>query len=322
MFIVMNTRLTSKLIYESLFTVIFLLIVFAIYLLWERTRSPIDALNEVDLNPVIIKNQFSLDSTLAGKRLYADIELLSQQTDTIRALISFPMDYESRQLPVVTLLGGHRIARQNYTFISEPGDNIIVIFIYPYQVEQWEQGHILTEIPRVRRAILKTPGQIVELENWLNHQSWTDTNKVALLGYSFGALFLPATKVVAQCNSIKTGPCILAYGGADFELLLYKNLKIKPGWLKSITAWLGSTMIYTVDPIHYASEMAGDIYLINGSRDKQIPKASWQLLHNLIKNPAKIDILDEGHMHPRKPELTQKLVALSRSWLKEQGILY
>ena len=80
-------------------------------------------------------------------------------------------------------------------------------------------------------------------------------------------------------------------------------------------------MIYPLDPLHHAYKIAGNIYLINGLHDKQIPRASWQHLQQMMPDSVKIDNLDEGHMHPRKPQLTQKLVDMSSAWLKEKGIL-
>jgi len=317
----MQPNTPKKLLFEILFTLIFLILVFIVYLLWERTRDPLKAINNIDLNVRKVSSQTTLDSLIAGKRYYSDIHILSEETDTIKAIISFPPGYSNRRLPVITILGGLRIARENFSFIKNPGQNIIIIYIYPYQAEQWQRGFILSEIPKVRSAILQTPGQIAELMHWTQQQEWADTNKVSLLGYSFGALFTPAVEQVAAQNHIRTGPLIISYGGADFDLLLQQNLKVKPKWLRPLIAWFGSTLIYSVDPIHHAPKMKGNIYLINGRHDNQIPKDSWQLLHRLAPATSKIDILDEGHMHPRKPELTQKLVDMSRQWLKKQGIL-
>jgi len=322
MLTIMQTNLLKKIVIDVLYTLLFLLFLFMIYVIWERNRDTLQAINLVDtVDACVVYEKTILDSSLAGKRYYTNITLLSQKTDTIKAIISFPVQHDMPHLPVVTILGGLRIERQDFNFFKDPGQNIIIMYLYPYQADQWEKGFILSEISRVRRAILKTPGQIAELLRWTQKQGWADSNRVALLGYSFGALFLPAAVQLAGMNNINTGPLILSYGGVDIELLLDENLKVKPLWLRSFLAWFGSSMIYAVDPLHYASNLTGDIYVINGLRDKQIPKTSWQRLHQMMPASAKIDILNEGHMHPRKPELTQKLVDMSRRWLEEQGIL-
>lgn len=318
---IMKTTILKRVLLAIFYITLFLLLFLLIYIIRERNRDPLEAINNVDFYVDLLKEKSVFDSLIAGKRIYTEVELLSAKTDTIKAIISFPMNYQDTLFPVVTILGGHRIGRKNFSFIQNPGQNIIIIYVYSYQVKQWEEGFFLTELPRVRQAIVRTPGQVVELLHWIEQQSWTDTGRVSLLGYSFGALFLPAVNRLASVSNIKTGPCILAYGGADFNLLLDRNLKIKPQWFKHLTAWFGSGLINTVDPVQHASYMRGNLYLINGLLDKQIPQESWRLLYSLIPGIVKIDVLNEGHMHPRKPELTQKLVDMSRLWLKEQGVL-
>ena len=44
-------------------------------------------------------------------------------------------------------------------------------------------------------------------------------------------------------------------------------------------------------------------------------------LHQLTPQPKTVVILDKGHMHPRKPELTRELVKISREWLLERGLV-
>jgi hypothetical protein len=291
------------------------------YFYWERTRNPLNAINNIDPEITLLYQNEYLETLITEKRIYKEIRLLSEKTDTISALLSFPPGYKSQTLPLIHVLGGINIGRENLRLIENPGSNIIVIFLYNYDMAEWETGTPFFEIPKIRSKALKTPAQICELQSWLLKQSWTDTNRVSLLGYSFGALFLPAAKNLAQKYSIKTGPCILAYGGADFNLLVKENLRIKPNWLRTPFAGLLSTMIHTIDPINHAADIKGDFYLINGIRDRQIPKQSWQLLHDLIPENKTIDLLDEGHMHPDKPQLTRKLTDMSRIYLASKNVL-
>ncbi len=305
-----------------LILIVVILGVFGAWAIWERNREPLPALDTI-ADDIKVVNSFTLrDSTIAGLRDYQTITLFSQKSDTIRAIISFPPRKIEKPLPVVTILGGLEIGRKNFSFIPDPGDNILIIYMYPYSPEYWYEGHALQEVPRIRNGILNVPAQITELSRWVQKQSWCDTSRVSLLGYSFGSLFLPAVERLAARHNVRSGPMILAYGGVDIEMLLYENLRVKPLWLRRFSAWLAATAIYTVDPLHHAPRMHGDIYIINGTEDSQIPDASWKKLQNLVPSPDKIDILPgAGHMHPRKPELTAKLVRMSRAWLKEKGVL-
>lgn len=318
----MFLSLKPKIYLFILLLIITCLIILLGYYIYEHNRSPLNAIDGIDPHPRLFHQSSEEGLALDEKRFLADIRLLSETTDTIRALISFPINYvEQSPLPVIHILGGINIGRENLRFIKNPGQNIIVIFLYDYDMAEWESGSPFFEIPNIRNKILKTPAQIVELQSWLLRQSWTDTSRISLLGYSFGALFLPAAKNLAQKYNINTGPCILAYGGADFKWLIEKNLRIKPEILRKPLALLISTLIYTVDPLNHAPYLTGPFYLINGRRDRQIPEKSWLLLQQLIPGEKKIDVLDEGHMHPKKPHLTEKLIDMSREWLIAKGVL-
>ncbi len=152
-----------------------------------------------------MKDTVYFDSTLAGRRYYNEIELLSAQTDTIRAIISLPENYREKSFPLVTILGGINIGRQNLRFIQEPGENILVVYIYDYNMERWERSSLIPEVRHIRQKVIKAAAQIVELQHWLLNKSWSDTNRVAMVGYSFGALFLPAAQHLAWNNGINTG---------------------------------------------------------------------------------------------------------------------
>ena len=80
------------------------------YLTWERIRDPIDAINKFDQDIFLLRDSLYFDSYLAGNRYYSEIELLSSQTDTIKAIISMPENYLEKHSPVITILGGIKTA--------------------------------------------------------------------------------------------------------------------------------------------------------------------------------------------------------------------
>jgi hypothetical protein len=67
--------------------------------------------------------------------------------------------------------------------------------------------------------------------------------------------------------------------------------------------------------------MKNEFLIINGTLDHQIPMDSWKSLHQLVPDPKSIIILEEGHMHPRKHDLTLKLVNISKEWLRERNVI-
>lgn len=296
--------------------IIVLLVV--MWAIWERNRDLLGALPEV--SDAVQSVHGGQTFTSAG-RVYQRLKLLLERQDTIRATISFPPDSEQKKLPVVIILGGVEIGAALFELIPDPGENILIAYQFSRSLTGWESMAGIGGVLETREAILSVPAQVVELLRWTKGQAWTDTSRTAILGYSFGALFQPAVHHLAQENNLTTGPSVLAYGGADLELLFRQNLNLKPTYLRPSIAWLAATAIYPIEPARHAPHMNGIFYLINGLQDRQIPEASWKELHRLVPEPKTIDLLDEGHMHPQKPELTLRLVRMSRDWLEKEGVI-
>ena len=255
------------------------------------------------------------------ERTYRNITLSTQFLGNIEAFISEPKVIPKKGLPVVVIMGGLEVDADIFRLILDPGDNIYVVFKYPYTPKYWYEGTPIIEIPVIRKAMLSVPSQALALHQWVSEQPWTQKERVSFAGYSFGAMFIPAIYHLDENRNKVLNPGVIAYAGADISDLLYTNMeKIATPW-RSFLAWLGETAIYSIEPEHHLSYMNNEFLLINGTRDHQISRYSWEKLHQLVPQPKTVVILDEGHMHPRKPELTKKLVKITRVWLRERGLI-
>jgi len=113
---------------------------------------------------------------------------------------------------------------------------------------------------------------------------------------------------------------VIAYGGVNLYQLLVTNMTNFSEPFRSLFSWLAATAIRGIEPTYHAPYMQSEFLVINGTQDHQIPEDSWRKLHQLIPNPKTIVILEEGHMHPRKTALTEKLVKMSHQWLIQKGV--
>lgn len=218
-------------------------------------------------------------------------------------------------------MGGLEVDADIFRLIHDPGENIYVIFKYPYTPEYWYEDTPIVEVPVIRKSMLSVPSQALTLHQWVSKQPWSEKERVTFAGFSFGAMFMPAIYHLADSHDEVLNPAVIAYAGADISDLLYTNMgKIDSPWC-SLGAWLGETAIYAIEPARHLPYMNNEFLLINGTRDHQISTYSWKKLHRLIPQPKTVVILDEGHMHPRKPELTKKLVKISREWLRKRGLI-
>ncbi|MDX1295230.1 MAG: hypothetical protein R3302_03120, partial [Sulfurimonadaceae bacterium] len=177
------------------------------------------------------------------------------------------------------------------------------------------------ELPEVRSSMLKVPSQALTLYEWVIEQPWAEEGRVSFAGYSFGAMFLPAVFHLGQSQGIPLNPAVMAYAGVDISDLLYTNMDTFSSPWRDLLAWLGETAIYGVEPERHMPHVKNEFLLINGTKDHQVSTYSWKKLHELTPEPKTIIILEEGHMHPKKPELTKKLVKISKAWFRERGLI-
>jgi fermentation-respiration switch protein FrsA (DUF1100 family) len=67
--------------------------------------------------------------------------------------------------------------------------------------------------------------------------------------------------------------------------------------------------------------LPGRFLLIRGEQDTQIPLRMAERLADLTPEPKEVVVLAAGHMGPRDPELTARVVALSQDCLVRQGVM-
>jgi len=297
------------------------LVVVGIWAAWERNRDPVAALNIHPGQITVLRDSSYRAEIIAQTRLYRDVLIKTENLGKIQAYVSLPDAPREEQIPVIVILGGLNIGIKNFELIENPGNNAVIIYHYPYSPEYWYDGAAVREIPLIRKSVLSVPAQVLVLIQWVEQQSWAQRQPISVLGYSFGALFLPSVYHLANTNEQILGPGVIAYAGADIYDLLKTNLRKLAQPFKSMFAWTAATAIYPVEPALHLAHMNNEFLIINGTRDHQISEYSWRKLHELMPEPKTVVILDEGHMHPRKPELTMKLVDISERWLLERGLI-
>jgi pimeloyl-ACP methyl ester carboxylesterase len=301
--------------------VVLALAITASWAIWERNRDPLRALDIGASRLGDVEEQVYPEVTATGElRVYHDVVMATDKIGEIRFTVSRPSD-DHENLPVVIILGGLEIGRESLAYVQEHGPNALISYEYPYSPDYWYEGTPLGEIPAIRRAVLAVPAQLAMVLEWVLEQPWCDRGRVSVLGYSFGALFSPAFHRLAEARGLPLQKGILAYGGVDCELLLMENLGFGSNWQRAIVAWLAATAIRPIEPALHVPYLHQEMLLINGKHDTLVPPASFTRLHGLKPDPKEVILLEAGHMHPRKPDLTAKLVAMSRDWLLQRDLI-
>ncbi|NOX37554.1 MAG: hypothetical protein GXO78_08455 [Calditrichaeota bacterium] len=287
------------------------------WILWQELQNPVAVLDRSSEGLQLL-HRFRYPVDLGTEaRVFQDVILWAPDLDTIRITLSFPEGVQD-VLPVIFVLGGLEVGRQSLFYIPDHGQNVIVAYEYPYSPHYWYQGTPLSEIPAIRRAALRVPAQILAVWQWIRQQSWADTTRMTLTGYSFGAMFVPAIYHLGRQKGIRFGPTVIVYGGTRIDRLLAHNMIFLPSLVRPVIAFLAARAIYPLEPSRHLSALTGEFLLINGWYDQLVPEWSWMPLQQGIPGQKTILNLPEAHMHPGNPELTRRLVRLSRQWLLER----
>ncbi|MCF7803171.1 MAG: hypothetical protein K9N46_12710 [Candidatus Marinimicrobia bacterium] len=294
-------------------------LILGIWTAWLHLADPMTQLHREYGDVSAVTDSMYTVQFPSENRIYRDITLESSGMP-IRITVSSP-ETSSGRLPVLIILGGLEIGRASLRYIEEPGNNILISYEYPYSPEYWYENPGITELSDIRQAVLEIPAQVSTLIQWTSSQSWADASRMSVLGYSFGALFLPSSLRYTQESGLTIPYSVLAYGGADIYSLLYANMKKVPEPARSMGAWILSSVIYPVEPAEHIPHLAGSFFVINGTQDDKIPESSWRQLQQHLPEPKTIHNINRAHMHPNKPELTRYLVQQSREWLLDKGAI-
>jgi hypothetical protein len=303
-------------------TVLFLSLTGSVWASREKARDPVVAIRLTPGDVRVVADSSYPAVTAAGEhRVFRDLVLETTGAGTLRVTTSRPAVDPPEPLPLVVVLAGLRTGRESLGYLDEHGPNLLVGFQYPYDQQTFYENSRLTQLPAIRRAIHQVPAQVNLLAHLLASDHDVDSQRTALLGFSFGALFVPAVQRVAVEEGRPFHAMILAYGGADIRGLLHANLKVRPDFLRRRIAATGATLLHAMEPAHHLPHLPGSFLLIRGDHDHQIPRPFAERLANLAPEPKEVIVLAAGHMGPREPELTARVIELSQDWLVRQGVI-
>ena len=226
----------------------------------------------------------------------------------------------TERVPAFILLGGKATGKEAINYVLEMQDAVILAIDYPYTPRRtYSVFDIVHDLPAVRRALLDMVPSVMLAVDHLSRHPLVDTNRIILVGYSFGAPFVPATMAVD--SRIDAG--VMAYGGGDVSSLVYHNVHRYEGvafsWLVAAAA---EVLLRPIEPVRFASEVSPRFLLmINGSKDERIPRRNVEVLYDAAMEPKELVWIPSGHVHPTNVELTRTIVREMKKALRGRGLV-
>jgi predicted esterase len=232
-----------------------------------------------------------------------------------------PIDSVSRRYPAIILLGGK--ATGKYAIDYALGiDNVIILALdYPYEPrESYNFWTIVEDLPAVRQALIDMVPATMLATDYLFRRADVDTTKLVILGYSFGAPFVP----VIASNDRRAAVAAMVYGGGELHSMIRHNVaRYKGPVLSEFVGFLGGALLLRpMEPMRFADRISPiPLVMINGKNDEQIPRYNTVLFYNAARKPKSIVWLESKHVNPNNPELTRHIIATLKEELRKLEIL-
>ncbi|HEX2114962.1 MAG TPA: hypothetical protein VHM01_11205 [Alphaproteobacteria bacterium] len=287
------------------------------YAAWSTWRDPLAALPPPDTVPALAESS----SELRGGRRLEHVRLDARGLGRIRIVVSLPEPPPNRKLPVVVVLGGLATGERSVHHIPDIGENVVIGYEWPIPARMPKGIGLLRHLPMLHDRVLSIPGQVATVIRWAQEQEWGDRSRISLLGFSLGALAVPAAQRLAARDGIRIGWTVLAYGGAPLGALVEAQPKVRAHWFASALGHLADLVLWPVEPSAHLPHLTGRFLVLEGRDDAWIPAHAAARLRELTPVPKQVVAFDGGHMGigPAQEALLAAIIAESRAWLIRNG---
>ncbi len=227
---------------------------------------------------------------------------------------------QTRRVPAVILLGGKATGKYAVDYAIDIKNVIIIAPDYPFEPRQsYTVTTFLADVPAIRRALLDMVPSVMLVLDYLWRRPDVDTSRIVLLGYSFGAPFVPC--IIAHDR--RPAVAAMVYGAGELRSLITYNVRRYEGEVASqCVGLLGGLLLRPLEPLRYVDRVSPTpLLMINGSDDEQIPRRNVVMLFEKAKEPKNLIWLPSHHVNPANVELTRLIVATLRKELEALGIL-
>jgi hypothetical protein len=285
-------------------------------LLWQSRDDPIAALPKS--SGTVLNSQH--EEVRIG-RLFRHVILSDERLGHIGFTVSLPEPVPERRLPLVIVLGGAGTGENNIRFVESVGDNVVVGYDWPLPTPLPKGLRLAWKLPSLRGHVLSVPGQIAAMLDWLAMQPWSDPERISMLGFSLGALAVPAAERVSDREGVHVQWTVLAYGGVGFGTLVAGDQRIRPSWLRPLLGAGAELFLSPLEPAAHLPRLAGRFLILGAAHDTIVDPQAAAKLEELAPRPKTIIHTNGDHIGTgvNRRELLVKAMAATRQWLITEG---
>jgi cephalosporin-C deacetylase-like acetyl esterase len=277
---------------------------------WHRLKGLFDYDRGIDLRVVATEHK---DSNLAT---VSHIEFSSTNGVRVPALLAIPKTGDP-PFPCVIVQHGYSGSKDNFfpsmfDLIAMQGYAAIAIDAQ-WHGERKEEGKDIfsKDLEADREAIIQTVIDIRRAIDFLETRQEIEKRRIGYIGISMGAIL--GTLATAVEPRIDT--CVLIVGGGDWPTLVAKSALAPAQQLRKagvLDDAHSRSLLADIEPLSFAPHIAPrPALMLNGRKDKIIPKECAEKLYEALKDPKKIIWYDQGHnlTDPRIPFEVNKWMA-------------
>ncbi len=251
-------------------------------------------------------------------------EWLSIRSDaglTVECGLLIPANEKAlRRYPVVILMGGKTTGKHAIDYALDIRNVVIVAPDYSYTPrESYNVMQFLADVPEMRKASLDMVPSVMLLTDYLWRRPDVDTTKIILLGYSFGAPFVPCI----AARDKRAAVAAIVFGGGDIRGMIRHNVRRFEGpFVSEFVGIVGGVLLRPLEPLRYAGAISPmPLLMINGAEDEQIPRKYAEALYARAGEPKKLVWLEARHVNPRNVDLTRLFVGTLKHELVQMRLL-
>lgn len=279
------------------------------WLLWLSQQDELDSLPRAEGRLIFEQEHQSV----TGARIDRHILFRDARLGQIGVTISMPQAITGDAMPVVIVLGSSREGRDNIAPFGDMGRTVMIGYDWPFSRQAFDGDALAALTPDMRQRALGVPGQVRAVLDWLDGQSWADTSRVSLVGYSQGAVIAPSVQRMLQEGGHSVGWTVLINGGAGLGAMIADTTALHPAWARPILGLTADRLLEPIEPAAHLPHLDGQFLMLSwaGAGLPAQAVADFQAL--APKDKSLVTVPETG-----RAERLARSLSMARDWLTAQ----